>query len=250
MALQEEFEKQGIWLFKYRGVLPIFILLIGFGLFLYVKFFPEKFCMEETPYETPWFYISLLVSLMGLAIRMYTVGYTPRNTSGRNTKEQVADTVNTKGIYSIVRHPLYLGNFFMWLGPALLTENLWFIVAFIFFYMLYYERIMFAEEQFLRRKFGNAYTDWAARTPAFIPSLKKFQKPQLAFSWRKVLKNEKTGILLTFLIFTAMHIAGQYIQHKGSYDYFLIGLCLAALLYYIIVKILSKQTGILTEEGR
>ena len=28
MALQEEFAKQGIWLFRYRGVLPVIILVI------------------------------------------------------------------------------------------------------------------------------------------------------------------------------------------------------------------------------
>lgn len=250
MALQEEFEKQGIWLFKYRGVLPIFILLIGVALFIYLKLNPDKFWFEETQYEIPWFYLSLTVSLFGLIIRIITVGYTPRNTSGRNTKEQVADTVNTKGIYSTVRHPLYLGNFFMWLGPALLTENFWFIVAFIFFYILYYERIMFAEEQYLRKKFGDTYLQWAARTPAFISSFKNFEKSQLFFSWKKVLKNEKTGIMLTFIIFTAMHIGGQYLQNKDTFDYIIIGLCGAAVLYYIIVKILSKQTDLLTEEGR
>jgi hypothetical protein len=29
MALQEEFEKQGLWLFRYRGVIPIVVLGIG-----------------------------------------------------------------------------------------------------------------------------------------------------------------------------------------------------------------------------
>jgi len=83
---------------------------------------------------------------LGLFIRAYAVGHTPANTSGRNTKEQLADELNTTGIYSMVRHPLYLGNFFMWLGAAVLTKNGWFIVAFILLYWIYYERIMFAEE--------------------------------------------------------------------------------------------------------
>lgn len=250
MPLQEEFENQGNWLFKYRGTLPILILLVGVGLFVYLKFYPEEGYLEETLYETSWSYFCLFVSLFGLFIRVVTVGFTPRNTSGRNTKEQVADTVNTKGTYSIVRHPLYVGNFFMWLGPALLTENFWFIVSFVFFYMLYYERIMFAEEQYLRRKFDSTYMSWAARTPAFIPSLRNFEGSQMSFSWKKVLKNEKTGIMLTFIIFTIMHVAGQYIQEKETYDYVLIGLCVASLLYYVVIKTLSKTTNILVEEGR
>lgn len=241
MPLQEEFEKQGIWLFRYRGVLPIFIFLIGAGLVIYSKYNPQVFALEESPYEVPYFYFCLLVSLIGLAIRIYTVGHTPPNTSGRNTKEQIADTLNTTGIYSTVRHPLYVGNFFMWLGPALLTGNIWFVISFILFYWLYYERIMFAEEQFLRRKFGNVYLDWASNIPAFIPSFRNFKKPALPFNWKKVLKKEKTGIFLTFLIFAALHVAGQVIQDKGTYDYVIIGLLGASIVYYIIVKLLGKQ---------
>ena len=156
MALQEEFEKQGLWLFTYRSILPLIILVIGTILYLRTEIYPETFVLEETPYEIYYETICLLVSLFGLVIRIYTVGHSAKNTSGRNTEQQVADSINTTGIYSAVRHPLYLGNFFMWLGPAMLTGNFWFIIAFGLFYWVYYERIMFAEEQFLRKKFGNS----------------------------------------------------------------------------------------------
>ena len=36
MALQEEFEEQGVFLFKYRGSLPIIILLAGFAVFAFL----------------------------------------------------------------------------------------------------------------------------------------------------------------------------------------------------------------------
>ncbi|WP_317038972.1 hypothetical protein ACF3NR_05840 [Vaginella massiliensis] len=52
-------------------------------------------------------------------------------------------------MYSMVRQPLYLSNFLMWIAPAMLTGNFWFIVAFCLFYWVYYERFMYAEEQFL-----------------------------------------------------------------------------------------------------
>ncbi|MER3329549.1 MAG: isoprenylcysteine carboxylmethyltransferase family protein, partial [Candidatus Kapaibacterium sp.] len=127
--------------------------------------------------------IFLLVAFFGQFIRAYSVGLAAKNTSGRNTSVgQVADSLNSTGIYSTVRHPLYLGNFFMWLGIALFTANFWFIVAFIFLYWLYYERIMYAEEEFLRDKYGSTYTDWAERTPAIIPSFKNWIKPEGTFS--------------------------------------------------------------------
>jgi protein-S-isoprenylcysteine O-methyltransferase Ste14 len=250
MALQEELEKQGIWLFRYRGTLPLIILFIGAIMFVRTKLYPETFFIEDTSYERYYEFFCLLVSLIGLGIRIYTVGHTPRNTSGRNVKEQIADTLNTSGIYSVVRHPLYLGNFFMWLGPGLLTGQLWFIIAFILFYWIYYERIMFAEEQFLRRKFGTVYTDWAEKVPAFIPHLKNYVKSEWPFSWKKVLKKEKNGLASVFVVFTAFDISGELIQHKTGFSYFFIISCIVSLILYFILKYLKRRTTVLDEEGR
>lgn len=246
MALKEEFEKQGIWLFRYRGTIPIIILLIGYILYLRTEIHPETFFLKGSSYEM----FCLLLSLIGLGIRVYTVGYTPRNTSGRNTKEQVADKLNTTGIYSIVRHPLYLGNFFMWVGPAMLTGNLWFIISFCLFYWVYYERIMFAEEQFLRRKFGNIYTEWAKDVPAFIPNLKHFKLTELTFSFKKVLKKEKNGLAAIFLIFCAFDLSGELIKNETNFNYFLIVSSILTLLMYGVLKFLKKKTDILNEVGR
>jgi protein-S-isoprenylcysteine O-methyltransferase Ste14 len=250
MALQEEFEAQGIWLFRYRSILPLIILCIGTILYLRTELYPETFFLEDTSYEIYYESFCLLVSLFGLGIRVYTVGHTPRNTSGRNVKGQLADTLNTTGIYSIVRHPLYLGNFFMWMGPALITGHFWFVIAFCFFYWIYYERIMFAEEQFLRRKFGNGYTDWAKNVPAFIPNFKNFVKPNLTMSWKKVLKKEKNGFAATFIIFAVFNISGELIEHETDYNYFVIIPCILSMFMYLILKYLKRRTTLLNEEGR
>ena len=250
MALQEEFEKQGIWLFTYRSVLPLIILVIGTILYLYSEIYPETFILRGTPYETFYNLLCLLVCMFGLIIRIYTVGHSAKNTSGRNTEEQVADSLNSTGIYSMVRHPLYLGNYFMWLGPAMLSGNLWFNVAFTLFYWVYYERIMFAEEQFLRRKFGTVYTDWASGVPAFIPSFKKFVKPALPFSWKKVIKKEKNGLAAVFLIFCAFDIAGELINGRQDFNYFLIGACIFTGVLYIILKFIKSKTRLLDEADR
>ncbi|MBK6264943.1 DUF1295 domain-containing protein [Marivirga sp. S37H4] len=250
MALQEELEKQGVWLFKYRGTLPIIILLVGLAIYLHTALNPEIFLLKGTIYEDYFVYFCIFISLIGQVVRAYTVGHTPKNTSGRNTGEQVADTLNTSGIYSTVRHPLYVGNFLMWLGPALVTGNVWFVVAFCLFYWVYYERIMFAEEQFLRRKFKDTYTSWAERVPAFIPSFKNFEKPNISFSWKKVLKKEKNGFAAIFIIFALFDVLGQLVTGKNDYNYYLLGACAFSIVLYIILKILKKKSSVLHTEGR
>lgn len=251
MALQEEMERQGNFLFKYRSYFPLLVLAIGIGLYLRTELYPETFLLKGTPYEIYYEMLALIISLAGLVVRVYTVGHTPKNTSGRNTKEgQVADTLNTTGIYSIVRHPLYVGNFLMWFGPAMLTGHFWFIVAFCLFYWVYYERIMFAEEQFLRRKFGETYLTWAEKVNAFIPDFRNFSKPNLPFSWKKVLKKEKNGLFALFLVFSVFDVTGEIIQQQSNYNYFLIAMCILTGISYGVLKYLKKKTTVLNELER
>jgi uncharacterized membrane protein YukC len=196
--------------------------------------------------------------LLGLIVRIYTVGYTPANTSGRNTKDgQVADELNTTGIYSIMRNPLYLGNFLMWLGIAMLTANIWFVVSFCFLYWVYYERIIFAEEQFLRKKFGEVYLNWTQVTPVFFPKFSKYKKPAYSFSWKKVMKKEKNGLAALFIVFTIFYVVERLINniiHNSpepilQFNYITIG-CIVTCVLYIILKIFKKYTKILDTEGR
>lgn len=242
MALIEEMDKQGNFLFRYRGVLPILILVPGL---VYFAFEQNKVFLEGKPDFLPQGLvqaIALAICLIGFAIRIYTVGHTPRNTSGRNTKAQVADELNTSGVYSLVRHPLYLGNFFMWLGVSVLTMNFWFILAFVLIFWVYYERIMFAEEYFLRGKFGKPYLDWASVTPAFIPSLKNRKPNPNPFNWRKVIVREKTGLLTVFAVFFLFNLVVDSIKNRKltfEFDFWLVAF-IASIFIYLFIKIMRR----------
>jgi protein-S-isoprenylcysteine O-methyltransferase Ste14 len=248
MALQEEFETQGNFLFKYRTYLPLVVLVGGLAIFMY-----QKNTGTFVELGQNYWYFSLIVGLIGLLVRIYTVGHTPENTSGRNTTGgQLADQLNQTGIYSLVRHPLYLGNFLMWLAVAMLTANTTYIVGFILAYWLYYERIMYAEEQFLRGKFGKSYTDWASNVPAFIPKLSGFISPKYPFSIRKVLKKEKNGVAALFGLFFIFEIAGKYAS-EGEYNFektFWFWGFIISVIVYLILKMIKSNTKILDEAGR
>lgn len=250
MSLSIEIEKQGNWLFRYRSYLPLVILPLAVGIHLY-RFSDGSFAWSENGSDILWFELACLaVSVAGLIVRGLTVGCTPKNTSGRNVSEQVADCLNTTGMYSIVRHPLYLGNFLMWLGIAVYTASPGFVVAFCLIFWLYYERIMFAEESYLMRKFGDAYMIWASRTPAFFPRFFGYRSAGMKFSWKKVLKKEKNGLAATFLVFLFFDACRNMVFENAIYSRLWVWGALATAVLYAVLKILKKRTGLLDEEGR
>lgn len=247
MALRIELRRQGNFLFRHRSYLPLSILLAA--LLVYVV-------KENRPAGVPdgsrqlYELACFGVCVVGLLIRVVAVGYSADHTSGRNTGAgQVADTINRTGLYSQCRHPLYVGNFLMWLGLAGFTANGWFLVAFVLAYWLYYERIIYAEEEYLIEKFGDVYLRWSAHTPAVIPRLSHWVQPPYRFSWRKVIRQEKAGILAMFVVVVvfrgaALLLAGRLRQLE---PYWVGGLALA-LLWYGAVKLVQKRTTLLADD--
>ena len=248
--LRNELKREGDFLFRYRGQLPFIMLLAGLAIFIIYNIRSVEAGHKFT--EGYYWFICLAVSLLGQAIRIITVGRTPANTSGRNIHGQVADEVNTTGIYSLVRHPLYLGNFLMWLGLAMLTKNIWFIITFILVFWIYYERIMYAEEYFLHSKFGQIYENWASVTPALIPAFRNRKKSSLSFSWKKILKKEKNGIAGIFVTFFIFNLTGHLINKNGFavITNFWFFAAIVSLVFYFILKFLKRKTTLLDEPGR
>jgi protein-S-isoprenylcysteine O-methyltransferase Ste14 len=244
MVLSDKMKSQGDWLFRFRSSLPLYILPIV--IYLYVFSGSELLLNEELKPIVE--YVCLGVSLLGLLIRVYTVGYTPRNTSGRNTTEgQIADVLNQTGIYSIMRNPLYVGNFLMWFGIVLLTCNVWFIVSFILFYLLYYERIVYAEEDFLKQKFGETYKAWAVNTPVALPKLNGFVPPNASFNWRKVFRQEKNGLAATFVIFLMLDVSRSWYFASSDYNSVYLYGSLVSCVLYLILKTLKYNTKVLAD---
>jgi len=245
MALVHEFENTGNWLFKRRSWLPVFVVVAG----IIVMYLGNR---QAILFDMRDEIIFLGVSLIGQVIRILTVGFAPKNTSGRNTVNgQVADELNVSGIYSLLRHPLYLGNFFMWLGPVLFLRSFYFTLIFGLLYWLYYERIMFAEEQYLRRKFGEIYDKWSETVSSFIPYSLKFIPPKLPFSVRNVLKREYNSFVNIFVIFTVLDLFRNYYLSERIYlTPMWIYLSASGGLIWLVLRTIHKQTKWLEVEGR
>lgn len=246
MALLEEIEASGNWLFRRRSYLPVLLLVP-----IIVSMRGYSYPNGSHAMDMAWELLCLAVALVGVGIRAATVGFTPRGTSGRNTNGQVAESLNTTGMYSIVRHPLYLGNYFMWLGPALFPRSLSTAVLVSLIFWLYYERIMVAEEEFLRRKFGTAYEEWAAGTPAFLPRLRGWKSPALSFSLRNVLRREYSGVFAVIAILAGLELAGDvFATGRVVHDPLWVAILLGGALMYVTLRSLKRSTSVLNVDGR
>ncbi|MDP3790220.1 MAG: methyltransferase [Candidatus Omnitrophota bacterium] len=248
MALRESIEKQGNWLFRWRSYFPLLgipILLIALRNSGYI----EK--VFGDPANTLWGIISVSVSFLGFGIRFVTAGYVSGGTSGRNTKSQVADALNTTGMYSIVRNPLYLGNFIIILGLILFIQVWWCALLACFGFWIYYERIIFAEEEFLRKKFGDTFLNWAKKTPVFFPKFSNWKKPSLPFSARTALRREFPTFFATAMSFFILAISADLItKEELKINIAWVMVLGAGFIAYAALYFLKKKTRILHVPGR
>lgn len=247
MALKETFEKQGGILFRYRGQIPSVLFLLAIPVIFTTNYSLINLTLMRITQLS-----GILLSIAGLCFRAFTIATTPCGTSGRNTDKQYAESLNSTGIYSIVRHPLYFGNYLMWIGIVFFTVNFYFIVVVSLAYWIYYERIMFTEECYIERQFGEAFKNWSAKVPAFFPALTGYKSATTSFSFKSILRREYSGWLATVVGFFFVDVLRKYFNNR-TYDilkepmfFVLCGFIVLTLL----LKSLKRLTNVLKEEDR
>ena len=246
MALKDQLERSGSWLFRYRSYLPLAILPIFLVCLASSSYLGHSHEMNEI-----WQAICMVISFSGLLLRVIIVGHAPYGTSGRNTRQQVAETLNTTGLYSIVRHPLYLANYIIIIGFTMEFHIWWLVLLITTIYALYYERIMLAEEAFLRKQFNGEFEQWAAATPAFIPKFRGWKKFGLPFCWRTVLQREYNGFFLIIGVFFLLDFAGDSIaERRFKVDPWWLAFLIGGFVIFATLRTLKKRTHLLTVEGR
>jgi protein-S-isoprenylcysteine O-methyltransferase Ste14 len=236
MTTQNRSEKLGNQFFKYRGQIPVLFFLLAF------------FLMHYFPAQNKWLdqsntLIAVSLVILGHLIRALAVGKRAAHTSGRNRDEQVAEALNSTGIYSMVRHPLYLGNITTYMGWVVFTGIDWLIPAMLIGFLFYYRFIIYAEEQFLTRKFGQDYLDWKSATPLLLPAFWKFKANPQPFSFKTVLENEYSGIAASMttawvLLAFQWYVLGQF-QEKSL---LILAMALFIAVFTLGLRYLKKKT--------
>ena len=238
----DELERSGGWLFRWRSYVPLILLVPA----LLVVFTHREYLASSPTWDFVFKLGCLTVALTGVAIRVITLGYAQPGSSGRNTREQIADHLNTSGPYSVCRHPLYLGNIIIALGVLLFTKSLLLAAAGTLAYILFYERITAHEERFLAGKFGDEFHRWAERLPWLLPSLARWQRPTYAFDIMPGVKGEFYGLFAIAAAMYALDTLDRWLIESEFvlvtfWFYFLIG----SGVLFIVLRHLRKHTRLL-----
>lgn len=223
-------------LFRWRGFLPLLII----PLFLMIL---RNFTYPENSHllDLLWEFFCFAIALSGLGIRIYTAGHASAWTSGIAAGGLRQQELNTTGMYSVVRHPLYMGNLIIWVGIILFVRSVPLAVFSILSFFLYYERIIITEETFLSQKFGSAFAQWAEKTPILIPRFKLWHRSAYPFSWRAVLAREYPVFFAITAVFTAIEVLGdRFYEGKWQLDWIWVAIFCVGLSTFVILGTLKK----------
>jgi hypothetical protein len=145
----------------------------------------------------------------GLGLRTWARGHLDR-----------AEIVTQTGPFAFVRHPLYVGSFFVGLGVSLMSRVTVVPVLFTLAFLLMYWPKALREEHFLRNRFGDDYARYAERVGAVIPRLASPRTPaeraDRHFQWRGIVRYREYE---TWIGTSAM--VGVMMWRAGSLDGFL-----------------------------
>ncbi len=141
---------------------------------------------------------AILIALAGLTVRALVAGFGHGPRSGPRLLE-------TKGLYSLCRHPLYAGNILIFTGIFLMHGNRWTVLLGTLTYVLMVLAIVRAEEADLRHAFGTAYEDYHRQVPRWWPrAVRPMQVAGgLRFDLRRALNIEYGVIGMTVIALAA-----------------------------------------------
>jgi protein-S-isoprenylcysteine O-methyltransferase Ste14 len=183
----------GNFSFRYRGyMLPVAVILLAIP--------SPDFTADPALAGLAGF----LIAVPGQAARVVTIGLAYIIRGGKDHKVYAEDLV-TSGLYSHVRNPMYVGNFFLIVGLAVASNSWVFALIGVPLALGMHKAIVAAEESFLRNKFGAQFDAYCAHVPRWVPRLSGLARTVggMQFDWRRVVAKEYAA---TFDWFSAVAV--------------------------------------------
>lgn len=148
----------------------------------------------------------IVLLVIGELIRFWALGF----------MEKKGKKLAMSGPYAFVRNPLYVGNFFLGLGVALIVWNWVILVVFLIGFLGIYAGTIRGEEKHLREMFGKPYEDYCRAVPPFFPRLTPYEAPEKdSFLWSRIVKHHEYITVLGIVLMTMLiHLYDEIFLEK------------------------------------
>lgn len=147
----------------------------------------------------------LFIIAAGELVRIYAVSFI--GGVSRTRTKSTNQSLITDGAFSIVRNPLYVGNFLITTGVAVYAGPLWMVLLAALAFSFQYYYIVRYEESLLASKFGSEYEDYCKRIPRWWPAnMPDFEKLPWPETFAPALKSEKRTLLAIVAVIAMMMI--------------------------------------------
>jgi protein-S-isoprenylcysteine O-methyltransferase Ste14 len=174
----------GGWLFRHRTSLPGPVALA-------IVMLPGR--ESASPFLVG---AGVAVTIIGELIRLWGVHHI--GAISRTRSERLGPLV-ANGPFALVRNPLYAANILLWVGFAIAARLLWLAPIILVLLALEYHAIVRWEETLLESRLGQAYREYAARVPRWIPSFNRghrgLRRATDGFSWSATLFSERGTLI-------------------------------------------------------
>ncbi len=179
LKLQEKFGKE-----KGTKIGDILGLVSGWGFFLFwfgVWLSPQQRfiipIIENLVLKIPLINLSIPLTHLLISIPFIIIGAWFGIGSVRETTLKVAEThraekVISSGLYSVIRHPQYLGGILAHIGITILLSAFLSLLTSPIIILLNF-LISWKEEKELIKEFGKEYEDYKNKVPMFLPKLRE-----------------------------------------------------------------------------
>lgn len=151
---------------RYRLFYSFFFTLLFLGIMLQILFLPEKIFFKTNPAIV---YVGYMSATLGIIISTKSLKEISISSFLGLSKERLkSDNLINEGIYSYIRHPLYLGLLFIFFGYFLVSAS---VGSFIHLSSLivYLPIGIYFEERNLIKKYGEGYIEYMKKVPAIFP---------------------------------------------------------------------------------
>lgn len=163
-----------------------------------------------------------ILVLIGEGIRLWANGYIGHkkvNRTRKNEGESPIGTMITAGPYAYVRHPLYLGTFFIVTGICVAAGRILFAALVLAVFVWIYQRKMNEEDRLLSDEIGAGHSDYMKAVPQWIPLRIPFKKPRGIWSWQGIrASKEWKTILWIGILFIAFYLREEFYQEHELFN--------------------------------